>query len=822
MWKEKPALFAAAVMAGGFAAGRFTGQSLGVWALLTGMCCLLAVIVFIRRRSFSAQSPVFSFSIPVFLFFASALWYSISLEFESNHITQFLRLGRPMHVYCRVAEEPVVRKGKTSVIVGLAALAGKTDSTAVIGNAVLTVVEDRTKQQGINARDTLNFSYGDMISFTAVPEEPQETRNPGEVSYRDYLALNNVYAVMRVKSFHAITVIGDRRQPDWFYEHVIFPSKHFVTQAIRSTAQGDEANYLTGLLLGDRSDLSKEIQQAFANTGTVHVLAVSGSHVAVIVAAIYALFGILRIPPRAKIAATIGAIWYYMLLTGASPSVVRASLMGMVVLAGKLFQRRSSVYNCLGVSAILMFLYDPKQVFDVGFQLSFAAVFSMVCCYPRMTAWTTVIPKSSLPGRIATAAVELTALSAAAQIGTVPFTAYYFEKVSLVSLVANLFVVPLAELNIALGFVSVFFSVISLWIGSCFTEVNCILTSLVLGIVKASNQVPYAIVHTASFGAKETVIYIIAVMLMFNITRPPVFRKLFLLLFFIADCLLVSNAASPDSRLLRVTFFDVGQGDAALIEFPGTQPMMIDAGPRSADYDAGEKILVPGLRRLGIHALSTVLVTHPHDDHIGGIPALLSGIETERMVEASALSADAVARGHPTLRMPRYIRQVQKGDTLQISPDARLYVLHPSLEVSAGDSADLYSALNNSSIVVRLCYGTVSFLFMGDAERKVEDDLVSRYGAFLKSTVIKLGHHGSSTSSSEDLLRAVDPAEAVISVGRFNAFHHPSPGTLRRLLHLGIPMHRTDRDGALIFETDGRTLHRIEWREDARMRGIIR
>ncbi len=815
MWKDKPALYAVLVMIGGFCAARFAAMPPAVWGVAALAAFPFALGVLIRSRFQDPRAGLASVSCTLLLFFASSLWYCTAVDYQSDHISRYLRLQHPVRVYCRVADEPRLLDGRTSVLVNCTALASNDDSAAVDGNALLTILPDRRNNERPRA-----LSYGDLLVFNAVPEEPQDTRNPGEVSYRDYLAINNIFAVLRVTGYANVEVYGERA-PDWFFEHLIVPVRHFVTQTIHATLHGDEANYLAGLLLGDRTDLSQEIRTAFANTGTVHVLAVSGSHVVVIVVAIYSLFGLLRIPRRMKTAATIGAIIYYMFLTGATPSVVRASLMACVVLAGKLFQQRSSVYNNLGVSALLMFLYDPKQLFDVGFQLSFAAVFSMVYFYPKLTLWMHAIPPSwKYYGALKTG-VDLFAVSAAAQIGTIPFTAYYFEKVSLVSFFANLIVVPLAGFNISLGFVGTLFSTVSLWAGSCVNEVNALLAQCVLASVKTANQVPYAIVHTASFGAADTVLYVCAVALCVNLARPVFVKRMLLALFFFADCLLLGQSMASPPRLLRVTFFDVGQGDAALVEFPGGASLLVDAGPRtevlahgtrSVAYDAGEKVIVPALRRRGILRPSAVLLTHPHDDHIGGVPFLLRELGTDRMIESPQRSVSALYASYASARSAMSAHRVAPGDTLLFDPDVRVYILHPSDVDIRNDSTDGYAALNNSSIVCKVCCGSVSFLLMGDAERIVETGLVRRYGDFLHSTVIKIGHHGSGTSTSEEFLSAVRPLEAVVSVGRFNKFHHPSSVVMRRMSERGITIHRTDREGAVVFETDGTVLRCVQWR----------
>ena len=295
--------------------------------------------------------------------------------------------------------------------------------------------------------------------------------------------------------------------PNLFFDYIIFPSKHFILHVINEAMTGDEANFMIGLLLGDRTDLSADIKSAFVNTGTIHVLIVAGMRVALVAAIMYTLFGLLRLPEREKSIAAIAGILYYMELTGAAPPVVRASLMAIAILLAKLFQERTNVYNSLGVSAVIILIYDPMQLFDAGFQLSYSAVFAIAYFYPKLTALIKKIPESLEEVKAIDYVLKLLAVSLAAQLGAIPFTAIFFGKVSLISLAANLVVVPLVEVIVIIGFVSVFAGVFSMWASTCFNEVNNLLSWFTLKFVMLANAVPYASIPAATFGFKETFFY---------------------------------------------------------------------------------------------------------------------------------------------------------------------------------------------------------------------------------------------------------------------------------------------------------------------------
>jgi competence protein ComEC len=376
--------------------------------------------------------------------------------------------------------------------------------------------------------------------------------------------------------------------------------------------------------------------------------------------------------------------------------------------------------------------------------------------------------------------------------------------------------VPLVEIIVVIGFVSVLAGIFSMWVSTCFNEVNNLLSWFTLKFVMLANAVPYASIPTATFGFKEVFFYSVFVAALFNLTNKIFLKRAFLILIAgINIILLLSLSPSHDvaPKNLRIDFLDVGQGDAAVIEFPSGEKFLVDAGPKTFSYDAGEKVVAPFLRRRGISQIDAIVVTHPHSDHVGGVPYLIRNFAVKQVIDASQRAQSALYYDYESL-IPNIRHVVTAGIQLAAIPNVRLYTLHPIDSFLDVDSTDGYDHLNNTSVVFKLVYGTTSFLFAGDAEIPVEEHLDSVYLSFLKSDVLKAGHHGSSTSSSAEFLANVAPKEVIVSVGKFNKFRHPSPKVIRRFKDLGIHIHRTDEEGAIIFESDGRSIFRVNWRKE--------
>lgn len=619
-------------------------------------------------------------------------------------------------------------------------------------------------------------------------------RNPGEMNYGAMLSLSGIDAVIRARraervpaspGFDSRTLLG----------HV--QSKAYTW--IDRLHVGDRSAFLKGVILGYRAELAEDLKSAFLATGTVHILAVSGGNVALIALVALVIAGLARLRRRLAFAAAVVAVLFYAWVTGSSPSVVRASIMAIVVLTAGVTGRRADVFQSLGVAAVLLLVLDPRALFDVGFQLSFLSVLAIVIGSPLLEPWLNRLPEEFRDHDVVRAVVQLLAVSAAAQVGTLPLTMSIFGQVSLVSVVANLAVVPLSGVALVLGVIELLVMPFSSWAASVYAGVNDLVMDLLLGIVRVGAAVPMAAVE--SFRPDGwTMAALYASLGAIAGKSLPGLRRCMLISACVLGVVAVWRPVVAGGRpLAEVISLDVGQGDAHLIRTAGGANVLIDTGP--SDFSA-DRTIMPLLDRFGVDMLDDVVITHGHRDHAGGLSRLLAHLP----VRTLTLSDSAAARPevhHLARSKSVRVRIVRKGDQISVDPSVRLYVLHPAAG-PVGRSA------NDRSVVIRLLAGETSMLLTGDLEEDGEDAVVQRYGDFVRSDVLKVAHHGSNTGTTPRWLDRVRPERAVISVGRGNSFGHPAPERLSLFHERRVVVTMTMEEGAAWLTTDGR-----HWRKNA-------
>lgn len=565
-----------------------------------------------------------------------------------------------------------------------------------------------------------------------------------------------------------------------------------------------ESMLAKALFIGYKKELTEETRSSFARAGLSHIMAVSGMHVGFIVAPFWLIIPWLW---GWKWGKAVGVILLTLLLigyaglTGFSASVSRASIMAWLLTYGKLYHKLRHSVNLLAVAAILLLLIRPSQLFDIGFQLSFSAVLIILMIMPEAQRIIPLRYRFDWRGGLMTVVI----ISIIVQVGLFPILVFYFGEFSVIGPVANALVVPLLAVVVPTGLL---LSLIG-GVGGEFTVLLSVPISWALAWIGevADNLGGSGFSYISIDETSQWLfpVWTFAVASVATIRIPRLRWKMLIVLLLSVNILLVDQVIMKgiDQRLL-VTVLDVGQGDAIHIKTPSGKNILVDAGRWSPGGNSGERVIYPYLQHHNIDKLDAVLLSHPHADHIGGMPDLIEKVPIDtiyqsdfpydsRLFERYTNSADSL--GIP-------IRNVTSGDMVAIDPLIRVFIVGPLSGNSASHNA------NNHSLAFRLDYGATSFLFTGDAELSQEREIVNQYGDFLNTDFLKTGHHGSKTSSNSAFLNHVKPKITATSLAFRNRFGHPHRETVTHLANTGAKNYFTSLSGALIFTSDGKSIIR--------------
>ena len=551
----------------------------------------------------------------------------------------------------------------------------------------------------------------------------------------------------------------------------------------------DDAPLARALLIADQRQIPTEMRDRYASAGLVHMLSISGLHVAVIAAAMELLFQVARMSRRVALLGAFVATGLYVAMIGAPAPALRSAAMLGVAMISRLAQRPTSPWAAWAVGAFIP-LVAPRTVVDVGYQLS---VLGMCALVAAGSLWRRHL--STLTGWRGRIGRELVT-SLVACLVTAPLVAWVFGRVSLIAPVSNLIAAPVITLAQPVLFLALVLAPFG-WAARFVAQAVHPLLFAFDWIAWAAASVPGAAITvtttavTAVLAACAALSLVVACVSRYP-SRPAVFAVGSLALMVLVPAMPLGRISGVELHVL-----DVGQGDAILLRTNTGRWVLFDAGPAWNGSDAGRKVVMPYVLRRG-GSLESFVLSHPHNDHVGGAASILSAMHPRSYWDAAFAGGAEAYIGSLAVARKNGIdwHRVHPGDSIQID-GVTISFLAPDSVWTVG-----LKDPNLASTIALVQYGMVRFLLVGDAERAEEDWLLARH-AQLRADVLKVGHHGSSTSSSDEFLAAVHPALAVISVGAGNKYGHPSGDVIHALAHVGAEVLRTDEAGTIVVRSDG-------------------
>lgn len=566
---------------------------------------------------------------------------------------------------------------------------------------------------------------------------------------------------------------------------------------INTALPPEEGAFLKAVILGDKQWIDDEDLINFQKTGLSHLLSVSGLHVAFIAYMLNKILSLIKANKKVSGLVCGFILIYYVLLIGSPPPAVRALIMMLVLTLGKIFNKEYDLIASVSFAGILMLIYNPMFIHHQGFIISYSCIYSIAFLYNPIYQKLKLIKIPKLINKSV-------ALSIAIQLGIAPILIHYFQFLSIMNIFLNIIAVPLTFAIIAIAFPGIILGIFLPTISIYVLAANYYLISLLMKIVEIFGNLPLAGINVSSL---PIYIYLIYYLLLFGFInyRGNIGYYMWKLRFYIYMAAVVFMIIIGIKYIinddLRIVVLDVGQGDSILITTPKGKNVLIDGGGSASEgeyyYDVGTKITVPALRKLGVWGIDTIMLSHIHEDHIEGLISVAEEFNIKNVVlPKTPFSNDKLEM---LINISRNkgsnIFYVGENDKLMLEKDICMEILSPVDELIKGTSSDE----NNNSIVAKLKYKKFSMIFTGDIEKEAEYILKDKD---IGSTVLKVPHHGSFTSSSREFIEKVSPKVSLITVGK-NFYGHPSKQTLENIQEAGSTIYRTDINGAIEIITNG-------------------
>ena len=675
----------------------------------------------------------------------------------------------------------------------------------------------------VNKNKDIELEYGDKILIKGEFVEPSESRNYGGFDYKEYLKSIKIYGTIKADSIEILA--KNSNNPIFtFANNINLKIKENINKLIPEKYSA----IFTGLILGDTSKVEEEVNDDFKIANISHVLAISGMHITYIVIGIELLLK-KGIGKRKTRIITIIILVMYMFITGFAPSVVRASIMGIIMLISKLIHRKNDIWTSISLSLLILLIYNPFLILNVGLQLSYLGTIGIVCFNKNVYNFLRKlkIRNKKIRYKINRKFIlfmdkikEMLSVTLSAQIVILPILLFNFNILGIYFFISNILVSIIIGPIIIVGFVCILISFISIEIAKILSIFMSVGIQILISISEISH-LPFSKIYIPTPKVWQIVSYYICVIVInriyiaFNSKKPDFtsirirnlvallkfkFRqnrnKVLKVLIVLVSLVFILNTI-PEK--LKIHFVDVGQGDCTFITTPQNKTILIDGGgSMSEEYDVGKSTLLPYILDRGYTKLDYVFISHFDQDHVGGILTILEELRVGQVyISKQEQDSENYQKFLKIVEDKKIkVKVLKQGDCLKIEKNLYFDILWP-IEEQIQENV-----LNNNAMVMKLRYGKFSMLFTGDiediAEEKILDFYKEKGESILKSDVLKVAHHGSKTSTTQSFFEKVNPKICLIGVGKNNMFGHPTTEVLERIN--GTKIYRTDENGEIILE----------------------
>lgn len=778
-------------------AGIFLGSKFNLPLAFVFIGLIPILLLFFSRQH---RKLIILTSLCLIVLFIGAAYFRSSLPTADENYLQFYNDKGTVEIKGLVDRDPELRDKTTHLHLSAREIKSDGEWHEVSGTALLFMPRYPT------------YSYGDVLLVTGILETPPQL---DDFDYEGYLARQEIYSTMLYPEIEILETGRGFKPLEWVYS-----LRNRLSYTIAQVLPEPQASLAQGIILGIRSNIPSEVQDSFIRTGAAHLLAISGLHLS-IVAGIMLSLGIWLFGKKGYnyIWLALGAIWLYALITGMHAPVVRAAIMASLFLTADLLGRQRSTFTALTFAAAIMVGISPQILWTASFQMSFTAMAGLIFIFPPIQSLgrKAVIATLGEDGAVVSVAnfiVDSFSVSLGAIIAVWPLIAHYFGIISWVTPLTTFFALPALPgiiitgvLAGGLGFIFIPAAQVIAWVAWLFLSYMLLVVNGFAAIIPVAEGSVDTTLIWAYYSVFALVIWLgsnrkVVLELMpkaanFSFRLP---RKWVILpLLVIAILVSLTAATMPDDNL-HISFLDIGQGDAILIQ-RGSQQILVDGGPspQAIDLSLGRKI--PFWDR----TIDLVILTHPSADHVTGLVEVLNRYRVKQVLYPDLDFESNIYDEWLNLLGEKDIKctLVRVGQQIDFGTEVIIEVLNPQIPLLTDTDSDI----DNNGVVLHLKMGEVSFLLTADIMWEAEFELIARR-ASLTSTVLKVAHHGSATSTTDEFLAVVNPRLAVISVGKDNPFGHPTPEVMGRLKQKlgGENIYHTDENGTIELVTDGERL----------------